>query len=286
MKIQKMTSMILTVTVVLLLTVAVIVPIIGQQSESVKEYNTTANTGYDYLMGKGGSSYSSTIEYVSAGTYTVDGTTLTLTDDDVRVWVSDGGIIYLTATGGEVMSSGRSAVGSILFGDGDGKATTVAFSSGTMTVTLTSSSTITSTYHTVLYPDDAGKWAFFSGAFRVSIGQDFYGVGHGTLRDVAGVGTASDMDQLAANHGCTTAWTVTATAQEFYNAVSSVSVTLTDTSSNPQTATAIGCIAPLDYNSSLKESGANIVGDLTGIIPLVLIVGVIIMAVGYVARRD
>lgn len=288
MKMQSIYGVILTAVVVTLLVVTVIIPI--SQTSSNVSYETADNTGYDYLMSKGTSSYSATFEYVSAGTLKVNGTNVTVTGDDTRAWVSDGGIIYLTASGAQVMNVGRTgSVASMAFGSETAQVATASFSAGTFTTTLGSGTAFTHAYSYVLYPDTNGDWGYFSGnAFRISEGAHFYALGTATLRLASGYGTATSMSQAASMAGYPTTWTVTSTAQETYSAVSGVTATAADTSqSNPQnTVTVVGSIAPVEYNAAVQQDSITITDTIVSIIPVVLIVGVIVMAVSYVIRRN
>lgn len=287
MKMQSIYGVILTAVVVTLLVVTVVIPI--SQTSSNVSYETADNVGYDYLMSKGTSSYSATFEYVSAGTLEVNGTNVTVTGSDTRAWLSDGGIIYLTASGAWAMNVGRTgSVASMAFGSETGQVATASFSGGTFTTTLGSGTAFTASYTYVLYPDTGGDWGYFSGnAFRISEGAHFYALGTSTLRLASGYGTATSMSQAASMAGYNTTWTVTSAAQETYSAVSSVTASANDTSQNPQnTVTVVGSVAPVEYNAAVQQDSITITDTIVSIIPLILIVGVIVMAVSYVVRRN
>lgn len=285
---QSIYGVILTAVVVALLVVTVVIPI--TQTSSNVSYETADNTGYDYLMSKGSSSYSTTITYVSAGTFTVGGESLALSEGQSRVWVSDAGIIYLSSSSSYALLMGRSggSVAATSFGSSEGTLASVTFSAGTMTADMVSGSQITQTYTYVMHPDASGDWAFFSGnAFRISEGGHFYSVGLAQLRLAAGYGTADSMSQAVSRTGYSTTWTVASTAQETYSAVSGVTVVATDVSETPRVdMDVIGSIAPVEYNSAVAQDSITITDTMVSIIPLILIVGVIVMAVSYIVRRN
>ena len=289
MNMTKLASMMMTVLCVVILTMAVVIPVIDQQEESIKEYNTANNAGYEYLMSKGTSSYSETITFVSASSgtsnWTIGGESVSITGDDSMVWVCDTAIVYLNGTGGTFMSTARTSAAAVAFHTGTTTVTSVVFSAGTVTATLSSEGTIASTYSYVMYPDTSGKWGFFAAdtAFRASNSTEFYVVyaSLSGLRSIAGYGTAGDIDPAVVHSSLTATFSATYTEQETYDAISAVSATLGGSSVSP-----IGSIAPLEYNASEKETDQSLTAMLVGIIPLILIVAVLLMAVSYLARRD
>lgn len=279
--------MIVTVTMVLILVVAVVIPIIGQQSESVLEYDTAENTP-DYKMSKGNSSYSIVITPVSStdstATFSIGGTSKTFSGDESMVFLWNNGGVYLSATASRAWTANVSATPWVFAFTDDAVAgcTGVTIADGTVTLTNAGGSSRTSSYSWILHPDDSGELGFFSGAFNVTAGESFYTVYFGNSNAAVGYGTVDSMSQLVAYSGVTTSYTVTSTASDTYDAVTSVAMTYNSGSVSP-----VGCIADVDYNESVKESPTNIVSDLVNIVPIVLVVGVIIMAIGYfVARRD
>lgn len=290
MKLTSIASMMMTVLCVVILTMAVVIPVIDQQEESIKEYNTADNSGQEFLMSKGTSSYAETINFVSAseGTsnWTIGGESVAVTGTDFYVWVCDTAIIYINGTGGTFMSTERASAGAISFHTGTTTVESVSFAAGTVTATLSSDSTIASAYTWVMYPDDSGDWGFFApdSAFRASTNAEFYVVyaNLAGLRSIAGYGTAGDIDPEVVHSSLTATFSATYTAQDTYDAVSAVSATIGGSSVTPT-----GSIAPIEYNASEKETDQSLTAMLVGIIPLILIVAVLLMAVSYIAsRRD
>lgn len=292
MKMQSIYGVILTAVVVTLLVVTVVIPI--SQTSSNVSYETADNVGYDYLMSKGTSSYSTTIEFVSevastSQTFKIGGSNVTISGDTVRYFVSDAGLVVLKSTGSMVSSIGRpSNPAAVAFGENTSQVSSVSFSAGTMTVTLGSGTTFTAPYTFVFYNDESGDYGMFSGAFRVSEGEKYYAVATASLRAFAGAGTNGTMTTSYAHPTLTPTWTVTATEQETYWAVSGVTCVYNDSyaSTTGNSATVVGCIAPVTYNAAVAQDSVTITDTIVSIIPIVLIVGVIVMAVSYVVRRN
>ena len=278
--------MIMTVLTVVILTMAVVIPIIEQQEESTKEYNVAQNSP-DYKMTKGNSSYSTTIAVVSSTessyTFSIGGTNHTFTGDDSMMWICNNGGIYLTATGGKVWNANVSATMQNFAASSDAEAGTISvtFSDGSMRTQTAQGSSRTSPYSWVLYPDDSGTLGFYSGAFNITAGDSFYVAFFDNAHAAVGYGTTSSLRTLVIASGVSATFTANATASDTYDAVTSVSMTYQGSSATP-----VGCIADVDYNESVKEDGSSIVGSLVAIVPVILIVCVILMAVNYLYRRD
>lgn len=300
MKMQSIYGVILTAVVVTLLVVTVVIPI--SQTSSNVSYETADNAGHDFLMSKGSSSYSTTIEFVSevastSQTFKIGGSNVTVSGSTEYWFVTDGGIVHLAATQSAVMTPGKStSPGTTALGNESGKVKSVSFSGGTMTATLYNDNTYTSSYSVIFYNDTGGDYGWYSGAFRVSQGEKYYAVATASLRMMAGVGTDASMRQFSASTFDTSRWTVTASEQETYYAVSAVTAVYDEAqytsggSTVPATtnnaATVVGCIAPVTYNSAVAQDSITITDTIVSIIPVVLIVGVIVMAVSYVVRRN
>lgn len=277
----------MTVLTVVILTMAVVIPIIEQQEESTKEYNVAQNSA-DYKMSRGNSSYSTTIAVVSSTessyTFSVGGSNVTLSGTDSMMWLCNNGGVYLTAAGGKVWNANVSATMQNFAASADAEAGTlsVTFADGTMRTQTAGGSSRTSPYSWVLYPDSEGDLGFYKGAFNITAGDSFYVAFFDNAHAAVGYGTVSSVRTLVIASGVTATFTANATASETYDAVTSVSMTY-----NGSAATPVGCIADLDYNESVKEDGSGIVGSLVAIVPVILIVCVILMAVSYLYRgRD
>jgi hypothetical protein len=293
MKVSQLAGVIVTSMVVILIVVSVLIPIINNNDNI--SYIESDNENYDYLMGKGDATYGARIILTAVGdgsaTYTVGasgastGTTMTVSGDDVRVWFCDNAIVYCTSSLMKVVSANVTATARNLSAAGDyvdfnGAGSMVAVSNPGQE----NENTRTSPYTWVLHPDTGGSWAFFAGSFNISKAASMYAIYMGNAAGVVGYGTATSVSQLVGNSSVTSTYTVSSTEASTYYSVSGV--TITYVGSATATASALGVVAPLEYNSG-TEGGADMVQMLLGIVPILIIVGVVMAVVGvYFKGRD
>lgn len=288
MKINGLMGAILTTVVVLVMVTAVILPIIETSEDSMVNYTKDDNTGFAAKYSRGTSSYGVTIEPVSStadsATFKINGSNVTLSGDTIMVWLYNNGGVYLSATASRclVSSVGSGSTAFNFSGDeGVSGVNSVTFADGSMTQVNVSGQR-TAAYSWIIHPDTDGDLALFtSGGFHVSNSGSYYAFFFDVLHGGLGYGNATSMTKAMGYSGTTVTYTPTASASDTYYTVTSVAITY-DGSSVSTT----GYIAPVEYNSGVEEGTQNIVNDIVAIIPIVLIVSIIVMAVGFVVRRD
>lgn len=286
MKIPQLAGVIVTSMVIILVVVSVLIPIINNNDNVT--YIESDNENYEYLMSKGDGTYAAKITLTTIGTgsatYTIGSTTKTVSGDDTLAWISDNAIVYCTSSLMKVVSANVSATAKNLDAEGD----YVEFSAGTMSAVTdpgtASANTRTSPYTWVLYPDTAGEWAWFAGNFNVSKATSFYSVYMGTAAGAVGYGTATSMSQLVGHSSVSSTYNISSTEASTYYSVTGVTITYVGNAT--ATAAAVGSIAPLEYYSG-TEGNNDIVQMLLGIVPVLIIVGIIMAVVGvYFKGRD
>lgn len=291
MNINNVTGIILTAVVVVLLVGVVVLPTIDLSNDT--QYEDKDNTGYDYKMARTtGSSYSLSIAAnteAGQGHYTIDGQSVTLTGSDSRLYLFDNGGIYITATDNWIWTANTNqsctkfnftgAPGS------GGLVNSIVFASGTATTTMSTDATRTSEYTWVIHPDASGTLGFFrSAGYSVNSGENFYaffasGTDATGKYAALGLGSGQSMTKLIGTSGSTTFSVDSVLVGHAYE-VSGVSISYAGSS-----VATTGYIAPLTYEGIVDQE-ATPLQMIVSVIPIVLIVSVIIMAIGYTVRRD
>lgn len=289
MKIPQLAGVIVTSMVIILVVVSVLIPII--QESDTTTYVESENTGQDYLMSKGDATYSVTVTVTSVGdssaTYSIGSESKTITGEDTVVWIWDNGIATLRATGAIVATKNVAANAMSLTTANDYFEFNGA---GTFTVKKNvgedNESSRTSPYTWAMHPDASGEWGAFTMDFNASKASSFYVVSTNTnfLSSSVGYGTVGNMTLLVGHSTEAATFDVTYTDKGVYNTVSGCTVSQTVNSSSVTVAPFV-FIAPMDYTSGTSDGG--IVNTLLGIVPVLIIVGIVMAVVGvYFKGRD
>lgn len=301
---------ILCIIISLIVIVTVAIPVISSVTTPESDVEATEdNQTYTYRMAVAGASETHTLNVISVsdGQYTFDGRALNPTSENwnnSNIIVCDTLILYMRTVANRGFFDGMPY--NTALGDGD----SVVWSNGTWTFTDASgtagSNTYTGTYSTLIYPSSSGSYALFnSGTLWADTDATIYTVLiQGNMGDafnsLAGLRSGTVTGELTGtlyqyntNNQAPivaegTAITTISTNETgvYANRISSqASTSYTPSGGGETTSGTTPIIAPLSYHVVPPEEEGDAVLSIAGMIPVLLVVGLIIAAAGVIITR-